>query len=97
MSKKLVITIEGPEQVIDAAMPLFAKGTGYTEQVLNDEGELVDNPITLNKHCERAIAEYIRSICTQVGAEEYARIAREQHIEQSQAGLNLVTLKMEVV
>lgn len=96
MNKKLIIAIEGPEQIIDSAMPLFAKGTGYTPTSISEEGEVVENPTTIIKHCERAIADYIRSICTQVGAEDAARLARETYEESSNSALGLVSLKMEV-
>lgn len=41
----------------------FAKQVGWTEKVLNEEGEEIDNPVSFKKAFNSGVWEYIRQTC----------------------------------
>tara|TARA_R100001594_G_C4010135_1_gene256749 strand:+ start:306 stop:575 length:270 start_codon:yes stop_codon:yes gene_type:complete len=53
------ITFEGPTEVLESGVILYAKAMGWTEMVQSDGPDLVSNPETAKQYAERVLKESV--------------------------------------
>lgn len=100
------MTIDGPEEVVEAGINAFARYHGWQEEVpyVPEKGEEPDltkttmpNPVTAVQHIEKFFIEMIRKDVARQNALGAAEAARKAAEEQALAALDNTTLSLEKV
>ena len=84
MNKTFTLTLTGQEQIIDAGLDSFCRGTGWTDQ----------SEITQEQHARDKIRDYIRDTAAAYNAVQAAEAARQAALTQTGAALGTLTLTL---
>lgn len=89
------IVVEIPDEKLDAVVEAFATLYNYQEQIGNETGEMIDNPVKKKQFANNIIASYVKEVY--VNAQTRPLEAQKQEIlKRASAEVSAVTASAEV-
>lgn len=89
------LKLDGDDTIIEVGIEAIAKEYGWTETVLDEQGQEIPNPKTAEQKAVWAIKQFLRDTVTSYNIKQAQEAAIRAATQQSEAALDALTLTLE--